>query len=325
MRILMEQLYRQAYQTALAARHPLLVSHPKPDGDTLGAMVAFGHALDVAGKAHTRFCVDVPPKQYHFMPGVDRVISDVAQVRAARPDAVFVFDAGDLRFAGIDQLLRELVPQHIVNIDHHVSNARFGTVNVVVVDASSTAEVVHRILVANGVPITHGIATCLLTGLCTDTSNFSNPATSAPALAVGAALLRHGGKFSAVLKHLVRNKTVSTLRLWGIALSRLAYNEQYGTASTVITLQDLATTQAEEEATEGLSNFLNAVLDVPTVMVLRELQGSFVRGSLRTTGTRDVSLVAKALGGGGHKKAAGFTVRGRLEEQDGRWRLLVAN
>lgn len=321
----MDYLYRQAYQIALTARQPLLVSHAKPDGDTLGAMMAFGHALDAAGKEHVRFCVDVPPRQYGFMPGIDRVVSDTAVVRTVRPDAVFVFDAGDLRFAGVDQLLSELGPQHIVNIDHHVSNGRFGTLNVVVVDASSTAEVVHRLLVANALPITHGVATCLLTGLCYDTSTFSNPATSAPALAVGAALLRHGGKFSAVLTHLVHNKTVSTLRLWGIALSRLAYNEQYGTASTVITLQDLATTQAEEEATEGLSNFLNAVLDVPTVMVLRELQGGFIRGSLRTTGDRDVSLVARALGGGGHKKAAGFTMRGQLLEQNGRWQLLVAN
>lgn len=315
----MEQLYKQAFAIALEARHSLLVSHPKPDGDTLGAMVAFGNALDVAEKEHTRFCRDVVPKHYRFMPGVDRVTSDEALVRRMKPDAIFVFDAGDLRFANIDVLVKDLGNPMVVDIDHHVSNERFGHVNIVVTDASSTAEVVHRLLVANGVHIDRETATCLLTGVCFDTSTFSNPATSVTALAVGAELLRRGAKFSAVLQHLVRNKPVTSLRLWGIALSRLTWNEKYQVASTIITHEDLATTQADEETTEGLSNFLNAVLNVPTVLVLREMPGGFIRGSFRTTGDRDVSKIAKALGGGGHKKAAGFSVKGRLVEKEGRW------
>ncbi len=317
----MDHLYREAWRTALVSRHPLLVSHKKPDGDTLGAMLAFGAALDAAGKAHTRFCADSPAANYRFMPGVERVVSDPALVAAAKPDAVFLFDAGDLAFAGVDRLVAELGSPTVVNVDHHASNTRFGKVNVVVTDASSTAEVVHRMLAANGVRPDREAATCLLTGLCTDTSNFSNPATSASALSVGAELLSRGAKFDAVLEHIVRNKSLPTLRLWGLALSRLTWNRQYGVASTVILLQDLAETRAEETATEGVSNFLSAVLDVPVIMVLYELPGGRVRGSLRTTEEIDVSAIAKAFGGGGHTKAAGFTVNGRLVLADGAWKL----
>ncbi|TAL19195.1 hypothetical protein EPN90_04480 [Patescibacteria group bacterium] len=318
---MMDRLYRQAYQTALAARHPLLVSHPKPDGDTLGAMLAFGATLEAAGKTHTRFCADAVPRQYRFMAGVERVTADREAVGRSSPDAVFVFDAGDLKYAGIEELIRELGRPKIVNIDHHNSNQRYGDINVVVPDASSTAEVVHRLLAANGAIVDREIATCLLTGLCTDTSNFSNPATSASALKLGAELLRRGAKFAAVQKYLFQNKSAAALRLWGIALSRLTVNEKYGLAFTVITENDLEHTAAKGEITEGISNFLNAVLNVPTVLVLREDAGGLVRGSLRTNGGRDVSRLAQALGGGGHKKAAGFTIKGRLVEEQGNWKI----
>jgi len=315
----METLYRQVYDAALAARMPVLVSHAKPDGDTLGSMLAFGAALDLAGRPHLRYCRDQAPKEYGFMSGVERIISDAEEVVAVEPDVVIVFDCGDLRYAGVDTLVPRLGNVTLVNIDHHPSNERYGKLNLVIPTASSTSEIVHSLLVQNGVTIDRDIATCLLAGICFDTSNFSNPATSAAVMKVGADLLRRGAKFRTVLKHFVGNKSVPMLRLWGLALSRLTLNKDYDVASTVITQDDLTATGADEEMCGGVTNFLNAVLDVPTVLMLTELPGGYVKGSFRTTGDIDVSKLAKTFGGGGHKKAAGFTIKGRLVEKEGVW------
>lgn len=318
----MEHLYTQALQVARDASHPLLVAHPRPDGDTLGAMLAFGHTLDAIGKTHTRFCVDQPDKQYRFLPGVEQVTSNIAHVHAMKPDAVFVFDAGSLAYAGIDVLVKDLGIKKIVNIDHHATNERFGTLNIVQTSASSTAEVVHQLLHANQMTPTRAGATCLLTGLCTDTSNFSNPATTASALAVGAELLRRGAGFRDVLTHLVKNKSVPTLKLWGIALSRLLYDPETRIASTALFLDDVIAAGAQEETTEGISNFLGAVMNVPIIFVLKEGEGGMVKGSLRTVGNDDVSLIAKQYGGGGHKKAAGFATKGTIVQEARRWTIV---
>lgn len=317
-----EQLYRRVRDVALEARHPLLVAHRRPDGDTLGAMLGFGLWLERQGKAHTRFCVDGVPAPYRFMPGAEQVTADQEHVTACAPDAVFFFDAGDLTMTGTEELLAVLGDPTVVNVDHHVTNTRFGHVNLIVTDASSTAEVVHRFHEAVGEPVDRATATCLLTGLCTDTGNFSNPATSAPALRMGAALLARGAKFRDVLTHIYRNKSVPMLKLWGVALARLSLNRTYGVATTVLTRKDLVDAGiGEDESTEGISNFLNAVLDVPTILVLKEGKDGTVRGSLRTTGERDVAKLAAFFGGGGHKKAAGFAIPGRLVEERGRWRI----
>lgn len=317
----MENRFRAIYGEVLAARHPLLVAHAKPDGDALGAVLAFGRFLESRGRLHTRFCIDPVPPEYAFMPGVERMIHDEAAVRAARPDLAVIFDSGDLAYAGVERLLSELGDPPIINIDHHGTNRAFGRTNVVVPEASSTAEIVHRFFSANQIDVDREMATCLLTGICFDTFNFSNPGTSAAALGLGAELLRRGARFSAVQKYLLQNKSVTTLRLWGVVLSRLTWNAKYGVAATVIRQDDLLAAGADEEAIKGISNFLNNVLNVPTVLVLTELPGGFVRGSFRTTGELDVAKISRAFGGGGHRKAAGFTIKASVVEKNGEWRI----
>jgi phosphoesterase RecJ-like protein len=234
-----------------------------------------------------------------------------------------VFDAGDLRFAGIADLVAAMPRRpFILNFDHHATNERFGDVNVLDVTASSTAEVVYNFFRDCGKDIDKAIATCLLTGILTDTGNFSNPATSKSSLEAASDLLGRGGKIQEVANRLMRNKSMESLRLWGDVLSRLKYNEKLGVASTVIFNKDLEREGVEDEQIEGVSNFLNNFLDVKIVLVLRELPGGLVKGSFRTAENVDVSLIAKVLGGGGHKKAAGFTVPGRVIETPEGWRVI---
>jgi len=304
----------------------LLISHKKPDGDTLGAMLAFAGALEAKGVAHTRFCADEVPSPYFFMPGSHLVTSDHDAVLDARPDIVISFDAGDLVFAGAHGLVSRIYPKpFIINIDHHHTNTRFGDINAVVTDAASTTEVVHRLMATNNISVDMKMATCVLTGLCTDTGNFSNPATTSSSLLLGANLLAQGAKFGSVYRALWKNKSLEGLKLWGAALERLRYNPENQTATTALFLKDLADSDSDEEAAEGISNFLSSVLNVSVVLVLREAENGKVKGSYRTTGDIDVSALAAAYGGGGHKKAAGFLAAGGIEELANEWRVAVNN
>jgi len=318
-RIVWESDLNAAALAVERARRIVAVSHRRPDGDTLGAMLAFAAASEAAGKQVVRFCVDTPPDSLRFLPGAARVVTDPAVFAGA--DTVVVFDAGDLRFAGIDATLAAF-PMHptVVNIDHHATNERFGEVNVIATEAASTTEVVYRLVRVLGWPVGPEIATNVLAGLITDTMHFFNPATSASALALGAELQREGGDLNAVSRALRRNKTVDALVLWGRALERLKYDPARSHVSTVVREHELADLASGGDALEGLSNFLNSTLAARTVLVLHELPGGRVKGSLRTAREDvDVSEEALRLGGGGHRKAAGYSVAGRIVERENEW------
>ncbi|MEK7516297.1 MAG: DHH family phosphoesterase [Patescibacteria group bacterium] len=314
---------KEVLSAALASERLMLVSHRKPDGDTLGSALAFGHMIERFGREPLRYCSDPVPEPYRFLHGADRVTSSITAARQFAPDTIAVFDAGDLRYAGIDELVGMLPKRPIIiDIDHHITNERFGDINFIVPEASSTAEVVYSIFRGSNFAIDRPVATCLLAGLLTDTGNFSNPATTAAALRLGAELLSAGADFRRAFGNLVQNKTIPALRLWGTALSRLRWDDDFQAAATAICQNDLDACGSSEESAEGISNFLHAVLQTDTVVVLREVPGGKLKASLRSNGDRDVSELAKRYGGGGHRKAAGFTMDGTLNVSDTEWKII---
>ncbi|OGL73705.1 hypothetical protein A3E39_01895 [Candidatus Uhrbacteria bacterium RIFCSPHIGHO2_12_FULL_60_25] len=307
-------LFGRLHEAVRTADRILLVAHKKPDGDTLGSSSGFFNWCLREGKDVTAFCLDAPPDMYGYLDQLHRYTTDPA-VFQERYDLVVVFDSGDLKYCGVDKYVPNLPQGYLlVNLDHHVTNDRFGHLNIVLTDASSTAEVVYRFFEENKVPLDHRIATCLLTGLCTDTSNFSNAGTNPKAVEAAATLVGAGGRFQDILKHVWMSQNVDALKLWGLMLSRLRYNPAYDVVATYILQTDV--TDISNDAVDGIANFLNAVTgNVDTILVLKEMPDGYVKGSFRSL-TRDVSKVARLLGGGGHKKAAGFTVKGRIKVTD---------
>lgn len=313
--------YRQAHDILRAARGVVVVAHRKPDGDTLGAATAVLNHCVAEGMRAAAFCVSEVPSQYFYMPGTETYVTDPSVFAGEDHDVVAVFDSGDLEYAGIAEHLAGRKGLTILNFDHHVTNEGFGDVNIVDPTASSTAEVVYRFFLSQGVEIRRGMATCLLTGILTDTGSFTNPATTSGSFSAASDMLRRGAKLQEVSRNLVRNKPLPALRLWGDVLARLRFNERLGVASTVVFADDMRREGIDEEHVEGISNFLNTFLDAKVVLVLRELPGGKVKGSFRTAEDVDVSAIAKAMGGGGHRKAAGFTVPGRIVEGDRGWKV----
>ncbi len=295
------------------AERVLLVADGKPDGDSIGSTTAMYSWLKREDKPVTAFCANPVPQTLLYLDGAHDVTSDPAIFKQPF-DLVITFDASDVRHAGIENLLPQLpTPYQLVVIDHHATNTKYGHLNAIWTDACSTAELVYQFFMLLGISIDSKMATSLLTGILTDTSCFSNAGTTSQGMEAAGHLCALGARHPEILRQLVLNKSMPTLKLWGLALSRLCYNEHFNLTSTYFLLEDLKEVpEATEEAMEGLSNFLNAVSGgSDTILVLREMPNRTIKGSLRSI-RRDISKLAKFLGGGGHKKASGFTIHGRI-------------
>lgn len=288
----------------------LLISHKKPDGDTIGATTALARWCKSVGKHVTLFCCDLPSTQYQYLLETRSYTTDPSVFSQAY-DIVVAIDSGDLKYAGVDGYMPNLKPGYtLVNIDHHQTNQLYGKLNLVVAGASSTSEVMYQFFAQNDIEIDGEMATSLLTGLCYDTSNFSNPLTSESAMCAASDLVSRGARFTDTLRYLWKNKTFDGLKAWGTVLSRLSYNPTHDIATTYLTEEEAAAVPAEGYDT--LINFLAGTLKgVDTIMFLKEYPGNVIRGSFRGH-QRDVSKLAKLFGGGGHKGAAGFSVTGRI-------------
>jgi phosphoesterase RecJ-like protein len=313
------------FQKLSQARRPILIAHRKPDGDTLGAMMAVYNHLRNAGREAIAFCVDVPPEPYAYIQRIREVKSDPAVFRDESIDLICVFDAGDLDYTGAGAHV-EAMPRRpfVANFDHHVTNTRFGDLNLVVTDASSTAEVVHDFFTVNSIECDRGMAACVMTGIMTDTSSFSNPATTVGSLEIAAALLLKGVSIPEINRSLIRNKPMPALKLWGRALERLRWDARTRIASTALFQDDFKDHPVDDEYVRSLSNFLNRVLDVAVVLVLKETPEGLVSGSYRSSDDTDVAALALSFGGGGHKKAAGFVTAGKIIESENGWTVAVA-
>lgn len=298
----------------------LVVGHQNC-GDATGSVAACLIALERLGKKVTGFLPGPVPKSFQFLPRAEEIGSDASAIRWEDYDLFLCVDAGEPKMTGLqDKFASRPSTLVTVNFDHHQTNPEYGDLNVVDRSAAATCAMLYEWFQYAGFQIDQPIATCLLTGLLTDTGSFSNPATNDAALATASQLLLKGASVAQVLERVVRNKTLPELQLWGRAFERLRANDNLGLVTTVITAADIAELGATADATEGVANFLNELEGFRAIMVLKEQSDGTIKGSLRTTRDDvDVAAIAKLFGGGGHKKSAGFTVTGRLVEADNGW------
>lgn len=298
----------------------LVITHQKPDGDGLGAISAVAYYLASKGKNYQLFCKDLVPETSQFLPLIHQVTNDQS-IFKKEFEVIILLDSGDLEYAGVEQIIKSLNYKFtLINIDHHITNRGYGDLNVVLPEKSSTSEIIYGLFRSWQFPLSKEVATALLNGIIFDTGAFSNAATSLSALEVASHLLNLGARHKEINEYQLKNKSLGLLKLWGRAFERLTFNGRYNLAFTVITQRDIKECQAPDEATEGIANFLNELSGAKIVMVLKEGQNGLIRGSLRTTyDDVDVGELAQKWGGGGHKKAAGFSVKGKLMYDNNRW------
>ncbi len=315
-----EQTNKKIFEMIAGATSILLLTDERIDGDTTGSTLAMFHYLQGLGKQVRVFSPKPWGEAFRTLPGSGAVLFD-SETLKKDVDLVMIFDCADGKYIHDFFYVHNKRPDPIplIVFDHHATNPRYGTINQIVVEASSTGEVVWQFFKHNHVTITKDMATSLLTAICTDTTLFTNPATNHICMEAAAELGLAGAKMQDIVRTFYMNKSVNALRLWGTALERL--QELHGKLIyTCLTQNDLEEAHVSEDQVEGISNFLiGMIMDAQIVCVLRECLDGSVKGSLRTL-TGNVAQIAQRLGGGGHIKAAGFQIpAARLQEQNGAW------
>ena len=237
-------------------------------------------------------------------------------------DLVFILDCGADYMTNFQETCPALFDKSmpVINIDHHPSNDNYGTINVVKHEACSTTRIIYEIFQILDWPINRNIATCLLTGIFTDTGSFMHSNTKASTLRTAGKLLAKGGNLRAIRKYIFKTTPLSTLQLWGRVLRNIHVNDE-GVTMSVLNKKDFTETNADYSELSGIIDYVNSIPNTNFSVMLVEKNGT-VKGSLRTLKDDvDVAAIAKNFGGGGHKKAAGFTIPGRLEKEI-RWRVV---
>lgn len=298
------------------AKRVLVVSDGRPDGDSIGASTATLAWLtrDYPEVCVQAFCKEPIPPSLLSLAHIQAFSQDLRLFHQSW-DLIVLHDASNLAHGGIEEAL-PLTPKGytLVNIDHHTSNTRYGDIVIVHTDACATTEVLYRCFTQNNIRIDEPMASSLLAGLLTDTSSFTNSGTTVTSLAMAAELKRLGARYEQLQQATMSRQSLESLKLWGTLLSRLHKRVDLNLAITYVFAHEHEGLD-DEEALGGLSNMLNARCgDVEAVIVLKETSAGLIKGSCRST-KRDISKFCAIFGGGGHKKASGFAIRGKLEER----------
>jgi len=287
----------------------LLTTHENPDGDALGSLLAMQAILTQLGKDTVMYLAEKEfplPVEYRFLPLEEVFHEPPADI----VDRVLVFlDCGNIDRTPEGFLRSD--EAHVVNIDHHHDNTRFGTVNLVDTKASSTAEIVHELGRELGADITPEIASALYVGLVTDTGRFSYENTNPDTHRLAAELIEAGVDVADTYRRLYERVPIEKLKLVARALEGIERREDCGLALTYLSDADYAETGSSELLSEGIIDFIRSLEGTLVAAVVRdrgEAAGSARKVSLRSTdGDIDVSEIARRYGGGGHRRAAGFS------------------
>ena len=303
------------------ARRPLIVSHRHPDPDSLGSALGLAAIFDALG-ASPVLAVNRPESIDPVMatiPGTTRFLPLTTGLLADPPDgcpfdAVFSVDTASPSLLSADQKVQAalLAIRPIINIDHHVTNERFGDVNYVVSDAGAAAEVIWMLLSTLGGGISREGAIALQAGLVADTLGFQTEETRPRTLRAAAALQEMGGATSDVPRRVLNVRTFEASRLLGAALAAAVRSEDGRVVWTQVNAEMVAGVGARIADSQGIPNALQDIADSVAVAVFYELDASRTRVSLRSSGPR-IDRLAASFGGGGHALAAGATLAASLD------------
>jgi bifunctional oligoribonuclease and PAP phosphatase NrnA len=298
------------WDATVAALHDasevVVATHVNPDGDAIGSALAASLALRRLGKKSYPTWGTSPlvvPFSYTFLPGSETFV-DPGEVPAAATFLALDCGAAD-RLGVLEE--RAKAQDVLINVDHHAGNDLFGHLNVVVVEASSTAELMMRLLQDMEVDIDADIATCLYTGIVTDSGRFQYASTAPETLRLAADLITKGVSPVQVAQEVFESSPFNYLKLLGRVLARAVLNEEVRFVYSWLTQEDLAATGVAMDETEKLIDAIRSTRSAEVAAMFKEQSDGTYRVSLRSKGPVSVGAIARANGGGGHELAAGFT------------------
>lgn len=292
----------------LSAKTITLAGHTNPDGDAIGACLALGGALEKSGR-QVQVLLENYAEKYRLIPNGHLV----RKVEAAEiPELFLALDCGDEeRLGAAGEIFRKAAKK--INIDHHGSNTYFGEWNYVDADASSTSEIVFRLLEGQ-LPITAAEAAGLYAGLIYDTGGFRHSSTSPETMRIAGALMGYGIPFTEIYNRFFDSRSFSELKIMGKALENAELLYGGDVVCATITTAEIEALGGSNKELDAIINYLKGVLGAKIACFFYEKTETEVKGSFRGNDGYDVCALAQKFGGGGHVKAAGCTIAAPIAE-----------
>lgn len=298
----------------------LLFAHSRPDGDTTGSCLALKEYLKNLGKSVDIACFDPYPEYLRPLSEENFIHPDKLELE--KYSLIIAADSVERGFQKIVSGLHD--NQVIALLDHHPDITMQKDINIIDADYSSVCEIVYDFFEFNKIEITRPTATFLMLGILGDTGSFQHSNTTPRVMEIASALLKRGAPLSKIIETAFANKNISTLKLWGKAFERAKINPQNGMIISVLTQADLEECSAGTEDIAQVAGILNTVPDTKFALILSEREDGVIKGSLRSEEYKgvDVSKIAARFGGGGHKLASGFEIKGKIHETKDGWEII---
>lgn len=306
-----EKQFKEIFDILEKNKSFALACHDSVDGDGLGSSLALHLFLKSQGKESIVFAGDKSYRDFRFLPGIEDVSEafGICEKCDFVPDIAIGLDYGNFDRTTFSAELKEKINQKSVpflTIDHHPRNKQIGDIILIDPDASSTCEIIFEFFEYNNIKITKEIALCLLTGIITDTNNFRNPATTTKSLEIASQLINKGVLINKIQKELAHKNYAQNSASMALALNNLKINEEFNFAYFLLDHSQVQKYNIKQNSLEGLSNILAAIPDIDFSVTMIEWEPNITKGSLRSEGKADVSVLAAIFNGGGHILASGF-------------------
>lgn len=300
----------------------VVIAHSNPDGDTIGCTAGLALGLEQLNVPVQRACIDPVPESFQFLTGTEKYTQDF---NVQDFNTAWLCDCGDKVMTRFHEEKPEILSDTMttINIDHHPTNDNFGNINFVHTSASSSCEIALELLQKLDVHITPDIATAFLLGLYTDTGGFQHQNTTPATYRAAATLIRSGGNVSKIAKYVFRSNEFRKFKLWGKVLKNLHLTDD-GAAIIGAHVNDYQHLGATRGDLNGIIDWVSSMPEAQYSVLLSEDEKGNVKASLRTRKSNvDVKALAEKFGGGGHVKAAGFTVKGGHLKKEVKWKIVT--
>ncbi len=308
----LELEFNKAKRVFEGAQKICIISHRSPDGDAVGSNLALRMGLENIGKTVVSACVDTVPHDSIFLKNADTYVQDFNYEDF---DVIVSVDCGDIKLVKFHETKPEILTgeKPFINFDHHESNNLFGKINPVDPRAAATCVIMYKFFKFCDWKITIDIANSLLHGIYFDTGGMMHSNSTAEVFRICSDLILKGANVQKISKELFHTTPVNRLRLWGKIMERTYVNDE-GVTISAASVSDYTACGAKSHDTGGVIDYLNSVPGSKYCILLSEDDKGIVKGSLRTQ-RNDVNLseVASQWGGGGHPKASGFGISGKLQ------------
>jgi phosphoesterase RecJ-like protein len=289
-----------------------IISHRHPDPDSIGSNLALRSMLLNLGKQVDSLCIHQPPQTCGELEGASCFFNNFDPNDY---EVLISVDCGSIGQVAFEKMTTEYFQGDFINIDHHASNNLFGSINLVYTHLSSTCEITYLLLQHWQQRISPPMATCLLFGLYYDTGSFMHSNVTPRVLDIASDLIAKGADLECITNNLYRNFHLNKYHLWGDILQKIKITDDR-TAVAVITEADLDNFQATQEDLSGIISYISTAKDSQFAVMINQENPQQIKGSLRTASDQiNLSALAEQFGGGGHRKASGFSIPAKIEKQ----------